>query len=226
MGLLYAGPAGGEPPIPLDALAREAISRWCSALPARHYLVTVRDEVTGQHAHARLTTSELLDSLGWLRHRNALGAHVEARPWSPGHILVDGLTPAGLVRLAAHHEPAVVVEAELGLVQAWVTVGDYGVEPALAASIARHLATRYGGLIRAASARALGRLPVFTHPAAQRHPDGRPRFLRILSTSAGVDRNAVDLIAAALCDLSHNRGAHRTPTGPRRCRCNACREAR
>jgi hypothetical protein len=215
-----SAPAGGEPPIPLGTLARNAVERWCSALPARHYLVAVRDERGGRPAHAHLTAPMLLGSLGWLRHRNALGAGVVARPWATGHILVDGLTPVSLERLAAEHEPAVVVEAGLGLMQAWVTVADDGLEPALAGVVARHLATRYGGLTPTASARALGRLPGFTHPAAQRHPDGRPRFLRVVSTSPGVHRAAADLVDEARAELARTGGAHRAPPGARRCRCD------
>jgi hypothetical protein len=208
-------PAGGEPPVPLGTRARDAVERWCSALPARHYLVAVRDERGGRHAHAHLSAPMLLGALGWLRHRNALGAGVVARPWATGHILVDGLTPACLERLAAQHEPAVVVEAGLGLMQAWVTVADDELEPPVAGAVARNLALRYGGLIPAASGRATGRLPGFTHPAAQRHPDGRPRFLRIVSTSPGVHRNAADLVGEARAEFARAGSARPSPGSSR-----------
>lgn len=208
---------------PLGATVRDTIGRWCSALPARDYLVVVRSSTEGRCVQARISRGELLAAIGWLRHRNALGAHVVARPWSTRHVLVDGLTPRCVERLAAEHEPAVVVEAGLGLLQAWVTVAEEEIDPAIAAAVARTLAMRFGGLIRAASARALGRLPGFTHPAAQRHPDGRPRLLRILSsTPPQVDRRAAELLALARADLARADSAHRAAGSARRLRRGGC----
>jgi hypothetical protein len=202
-GLAMAASTGDGARMPLSALARDAVSGWCNALPARDYVVTVRDSTDGRAARARFGREDLLGALAWLRHRNALGAHVEARPWSTRHVIVDGLTPACAERLAAEHDPVLLVEAGLGLVQAWVTVAENEVEPEVAAAVARHLATRFGGLIPAASARAVGRLPAFTHPAEQRCADGQPRFLRITaSRSPGVDRRAADLLARARAGLA------------------------
>ncbi|MGK7866914.1 DNA-primase RepB domain-containing protein [Falsiroseomonas sp. E2-1-a20] len=206
--------------MPLGGRARDVVARWCSALPARDFLVAVRSNSDGRCVQARISRGDLLAALGWLRHRNALGAHVVARPWGTRHVLVDGLTPGRLERLAAQHQSAIVVEAEPGLLQAWVTVAEDDVEAPVAAAVARTLARAFGGLIPTASARALGGLPAFTHPAMQRHPDGRPRFLRIISCiPPRVDGRAADLLVQANAELARiaaRRGAGVASTSPYR----------
>src|SRR2546422_7553791 len=66
--------------------------------------------------------------------------------------------------MRAHgHEPCVVLRTSPGHLQAWVRVSLSPLEPALATSVARHLADLYGADRASADARRLGRLAGFTN---------------------------------------------------------------
>ncbi|WP_408901593.1 DNA-primase RepB domain-containing protein [Pararoseomonas indoligenes] len=85
------------------------------------------------------------------------------RPVDPRHVLIDDLHPDALSALRRHHRPAAVVASSPGSLQAWITISETPVDPALADAAAKVLARRYGGDLCAARASQLGRIPGFTN---------------------------------------------------------------
>jgi RepB DNA-primase from phage plasmid len=90
---------------------------------------------------------------------------------NPGYILVDldhtGLQVVETMR-ADGLAPCVVLQTSPGNLQAWMHISSTPLEPAVANSIGRQLAQRYGGDLASTDWRHLGRLAGFTNQKPQR----------------------------------------------------------
>jgi hypothetical protein len=92
------------------------------------------------------TGGQLISSVGYLRLKNMDGYHIFGRPLTFRHILTDDLDEDALDQLV-HDDlrPAVGVRTSKGNHQAWISVSEEEIEPAVAGAAAKILAKRYGG---------------------------------------------------------------------------------
>ncbi|MDI3309165.1 MAG: DNA-primase RepB domain-containing protein [Acetobacteraceae bacterium] len=181
---------------------RAAILGWAAALPATRYhiLVIPADGAQDRAIHRRFwSIRELERALGWLRWQNANHCHVVGRPWDPRHVLLDDLTPDSLEGLMRRHRPAAVVESSPGSVQAWITLSERPVEPAIAGAVARVLATRFAGDRGAASPVQAGRVPGLTNRKRKhRSEQGLYPYARLCRADGPlVDPAGAELLAEA-----------------------------
>jgi hypothetical protein len=111
----------------------------------------------------------------FLRANHRLGFNVYLWPYAErrnaGYIFLDldHARPHVLEDMRIHgHEPCVVLETSPGHLQAWLRVSPTPLEPALATTLGRILAERYGGDRASTDWRHLGRLAGFSNlkPAA------------------------------------------------------------
>lgn len=177
---------------------RLAVQRWMAALPSPAYDLRLLPPGPERPVCRMLSAGQVLGCLGWIRARNAAGAHVYCRPASTAHLLVDDLDPDGVAALAERHRIAAVVETSPWNHQCWVTVGAEPIPAALAAAAARLLCRRFAGDPGAAGARQLGRL-VGTTNRKDRHEraDGSYPYVVLRQAQAGVDPAAPKLLAEA-----------------------------
>ncbi|WP_338662423.1 DNA-primase RepB domain-containing protein [Pararoseomonas sp. SCSIO 73927] len=182
---------------------RDAVDRWARALPAASYAITVvpADPGAGTPPHRRCwSLNQLLRAIPWLRRLNSIGHHIVGRPVDPRQILIDDLHADALTALRRHHRPAAVVASSPGSLQAWVTISETSVDPALADAAAKLLARRYGGDLCAARASQPGRLPGFTNRKTRhlsRETGLYPYALLIYADGPIVDPGAAALLQEA-----------------------------
>ena len=177
-----------------DLPARELV-RQLAALPAAQYEFAVFD---GRTTRRVWRARQALRSLGWLRHRNDRGAHVQFRPATTACVLVDDLSADAARAMAADGlAPAAVVEAAPGEFQAWFRLGrELG--PKLGRCAAQVLAARYGGDPASVDLRRLGRAAGFTNRGAEyTDADGRYPRVRLTEARGRVTPRADELVAAA-----------------------------
>jgi hypothetical protein len=155
-----------------DSLTRQAVRRQLTAMPNKLYLIRLIHSVERKPAPAkRLWTAEelVLDRVvRSLRADNRLGFNVYLWPYAErrnaGYIFLDldHACPDVLQDMRIHgHEPCVVLETSPGHLQAWVHVSTQPLEPAVATTLGRLLAERYGGDRASTDWRHLGRLAGF-----------------------------------------------------------------
>ncbi len=103
---------------------------------------------------------EIEESIKWLRHENAKGAHIYVRPAGLHALsLVDDLTAAAIEQMKTDgFEPAVVVETSPNNFQAWLIHGQV-LDAAASTRAAKALAERFGGDLSSADWKHFGRLP-------------------------------------------------------------------
>jgi hypothetical protein len=154
------------------AYTRDQIKDMAFALRADQWIVTL---VLAEHEPRRgrpevmrtsypFRTLLRLDTIGFLRGRNAEGYHVYVRPDATEYILVDDLCAAALDQMKADgHRPAAVVMTSEENYQAWITVSKEPIPDVEATATARLLAQRYGGDPGAAKATQPGRMPGTTN---------------------------------------------------------------
>ena len=110
------------------------------------------------------TLGRLIKSVGYLRHENWNGYHIYARPLTFRHVLIDDLDQDALDQLSLDSlRPAVCVRTSKANHQAWITLSNEEIEPAIAKAAACIMAERYGGDLGSADAYHVGRLPGFTN---------------------------------------------------------------
>lgn len=205
-----------------DHRTREAVLRWAAALPADRYLVSAIPTDTRGPPHRRLLTLEELGrALGWLRWLNGNGHHIVGRPWAARHVLVDDLAPAAVEALLRRHTPSAVVESSPGSLQAWLTLADAPVAPAIAGAAARLLAGRLGGDRGAAGPVQPGRIPGFTNRKARHRVAATGLYpFALLHRADGprVDGAGADILAeaAALAAQAPRRAPPAASNGHRR----------
>jgi len=158
----------------VESLTQQAIRRQLAAMPNKLYLIRLIHSVERKPAPAkRLWTAEELARdrvVHSLRGDNRLGFNVYLWPYADGrnagYILLDldHARPHVLEDMRIHgHEPCVVLETSPGHLQAWVRVSTTPLEPALATTLGRILAERYGGDRASTDWRHLGRLAGFSN---------------------------------------------------------------
>src|SRR5258708_1669850 len=152
----------------------QAIRRQLTAMPCDYYQIRLihgcnRTPFPGDQVWSAV---QLLRGgmLRFLRLRNRQGYDVFIQPFhrdrNAGYILVDLDRAEDNIldtMRAIGHEPCVVLRTSPGHLQAWVRVSLTPLGPALATSVARHLADLYGADRASAERRHLGRLAGFTN---------------------------------------------------------------
>jgi hypothetical protein len=157
-----------------ESLTQQAIRHQLAAMPNNLYLIRMIHSVERKLAPAKsLWTAEELARdhvVRSLRADNRRGFNVYLWPYAERHnagyifLDLDDARPNVLQDMRIHgHEPCVVLETSLGNLQAWVRVSTTPLEPALATTLGRILAERYGGDRASTDWRHLGRLAGFSN---------------------------------------------------------------
>jgi hypothetical protein len=145
----------------------------------------------------------IVKSIRWLCLENSRGRNIYIRPKGEHHLsLVDDLTWNSVKQMkAAGFQPAVLVQTSPGNFQAWLNHGR--MLPAdLSDDVAKSLAERFGGNVRAAAWRQYGRLAGFTN-RKEKHKqlNGLFPIVKLVEVSARVYEQAEDFVAAAAAEL-------------------------
>ncbi len=177
-----------------DTAARE-LDRQMSALPAPQYEFAVFD---GRMLRRVWRRRQAMKSLGWLKHRNARGAHVYFRPATTACVLVDDLDAEALAAVAADGlRPAVVVETSPANYQAWFRLG-VEAGPKLGTCAGQVLAGRYGGDPASVDFRHLGRAAGFTNRKAEHaERNGDYPWVGVVEAKGRVTPRADEILAEA-----------------------------
>ena len=187
-------------------------SRLLNAVPATLYEFAVFD---GRMLRRVWRARQALKSLGWLKHRNARGAHVYFRPATTACVLVDDVDADALAAIAADGlSAAAVVETSPANYQAWFRLGrELG--PELGTCAGQVLAARYRGDPASVDYRSFGRAAGFTNRKAE-HADGDGRYpwVRLVAAKGRVTPDAETLVAAAEARL-REKEAQRAVTAAR-----------
>jgi len=145
----------------------EAVERQLTAMGAEIlFEVGVLQRGDGDHPHFMLLRSwdkgTLINSIPWLRYQNWHESHIYVRPKGESNLtLIDDLKGEAVVRMRAEgFEPAVVVQTSPGNHQAWIKHAA-ALDKELGTAVARELAARFGGDVRAADWRHFGRMAGF-----------------------------------------------------------------
>jgi hypothetical protein len=155
-------------------LTCQAISRQLAGMPNEFYLIRLIHAVTHRPAPGRLlwTAQELARApvVCSLRARNELGFNIYVWPYAEGRnagyifLDLDQARAQVLEDMRTHgHEPCVLLKTSPGHLQAWVRVSTTPLEPALATTLGRLLAERYGGDRASTDWRHMGRLAGFAN---------------------------------------------------------------
>jgi hypothetical protein len=138
-----------------------------TALPAPGYDLGILSE-GGMYRLEALQAFRLLRMLGYLKYRNANGAHIYIRPaGESSYTLLDDLKLATLHRMEAEgYSPAAVVETSPGSFQAWLR-HEQPLSKELGTIAAKTLAEHFGADRSAADWRRFGRAPGFTNRKPQ-----------------------------------------------------------
>ena len=153
-------------------LTQQAIRRHLAAMPNEFYFIRLIHSVSRRPApEKRLWTAHELardPNVRFLLARNRLGFNVYLWPYAEGRnagyifLDLDQPRPHVLEEMRTQgHEPCVVLETSPGHFQAWVRVSTTPLEPAVATTLGRLLAERYGGDRASTDWRHLGRLAGF-----------------------------------------------------------------
>lgn len=190
-------------------LTLQAMRRQLAALPCDYYQIRLihasrRKPFPGDHfwSAVQLTRGAMV---AFLRLRNREGYDVFFHPFAgdrnAGYILVDlDRTDEQIIATMRHngHEPSVVLRTSPGHLQAWVRVSQTPLEPALATSVARHLAALYGADRASADWRHCGRLAGFTNQKpTRRKPSGHAPWVTLAYAQPHLATHAVSLLQTA-----------------------------
>jgi hypothetical protein len=162
---------------------------------------------------------DIAETIKWLRHENAKGAHIYVRPAGTHSLsLIDDLAAEAIERMKTEgFEPAVVVETSPNNFQVWLNHGQV-LDAATSTRAAKKLAERFGGDPSSADWRHFGRLAGFTNPKRERQlPSGLRPFARLRSATGRVYSKAAEFVVgiAATSD-SEARRNEEPPRQPRR----------
>ena len=156
---------------------------------------------------------EIEEAIKWLRHENAMGAHIYVRPAGPHALsLIDDLSAEAIERMKAEgFEPAVVVETSPNNFQAWLNHGQV-LEAATSTRAAKALVERFGGDPSSADWRHFGRLAGFTNPKRERQlTSGLRPFARLRSATGRVYSNAAEFLAGIRTSSESGAGQSKQP---------------
>ena len=144
----------------------EAVERQLAAMGADFFEVGALQRGEGDQPQFMLLRTwdrqRLIESIPWLRYQNWHESHIFVRPKGESNLtLVDDLRAQAIVRMRQEGlQPATVVQTSPGNYQAWVKHAGY-LDKELSTAVARALAERFGGDVKAAAWRHFGRLAGF-----------------------------------------------------------------
>lgn len=199
---------------PGQYLTLRAVRRQIAAMPHELYLVRlIHSRTRRAFPGERLWTAAQLihpATLRFLRVRNREGCDVYIQPYAEnrnaGYILVDldhSRPPIVETMRADGLTPCLVLETSPGNLQAWLHVSPAPLEPAVATSIGKQLARRYGGDLASTDWRHLGRLAGFTNQKPQRRNGrGYAPWVKVLFAHPGLVAQGAALLHAAQRSLS------------------------
>jgi len=158
----------------------------------------------------------------FLRLRNREGYDVFIQPFdgdrNAGYILVDlDRAEDDIIDTmrANRHEPCVVLRTSPGHLQAWVRVSLTPLGPALATSVARHLADLYGADRASADWRHCGRLAGFTNQKpTRRQLSGYAPWVKLLYAQVRLATHAASLLETAQRRFPPAGPIHLLPSPP------------
>ena len=194
-------------------LTLRAVRRQIAAMPHDLYLIRlIHNRTRRAFPGERLWTAAQLGhpaTLRFLRVRNREGCDVYLQPYAenrnPGFILLDldHRGPEVIETMRAQGlAPCVVLQTSPGNLQAWLHVSTTPLEPAVATSIGKQLAYRYGGDLASTDWRHLGRLAGFTNQKPERrNGHGHAPWIKVLYARAGLVAQGAAWLQAAPCDL-------------------------
>ena len=187
----------------------KAVRRQLAAMPHELYLIRlIHHQTRRAFPGERLWTAAQLihpSTLRFLRVRNREGCDVYIQPYAenrnPGYVLVDldHNDPQVVENMRADGlAPCVVLQTSPGNLQAWMHVSTTPLQPAVATSIGKQLARRYGGDLASTDWRHLGRLAGFTNQKPQRRNGrGHAPWVKVLEAHAGLVAQSAALLDAA-----------------------------
>ena len=190
-------------------LTLQAMRRQVAAMPCDYYRIRLihgsrRKPFPGDRVWSavQLTRGAMV---AFLRLRNRQGYDVFFHPFAgdrnAGYILVDldGVDDQIIETMRANgHEPCVVLRTSPGHLQAWIRVSRSPLEPAVATSVARHLAQLYRADRASADWRHCGRLAGFTNQKpTRRQPSGYAPWVRLLYAHPQLATQAAALLHTA-----------------------------
>jgi hypothetical protein len=173
-------------------LTLQAMRRQLAAMPCDYYQIRLIHGSTHKPFPGDRVWSAVQLARGamvaFLRLRNREGYDIFFHPFSgdrnAGYVLVDLDRAADQIvaTMRAHgHEPCVVVRTSPGHLQAWIRVSLTPLDPAIATSVAAHLAALYGADRASADWRHCGRLAGFTNQKpVRRQPGGYAPWATLL----------------------------------------------
>jgi len=179
-------------------LTLQAMRRQLVAMPHDLYLIRlIHYQTRKAFPGERLwNATQLLHpaTVRFLRRRNREGCDIYIQPFTdkqnPGYSLVDldHTGPEIISTMRANgHAPCVVLQTSPGNLQVWVHVSATPLPPAIASSIGKQLAQRYGGDLASTDWRHLGRLAGFTNQKPQRrNSSGYAPWVQVLYAQASL----------------------------------------
>jgi hypothetical protein len=190
-------------------LTLQAMRRQLAAMPCDYYQIRLIHSLSRKPFPAdqvwsapQLTRPAMV---AFLRLRNREGYDVFFHPFAgnrnAGYILVDldraDHSILGKMR-ANGHQPCAVVRTSPGHLQAWVGVSLTPLEPQVATSVARQLASLYSADRASADWRHCGRLAGFTNQKPiRRLPSGYPPWVKLVYAQPQLATHAASLLQTA-----------------------------
>ena len=144
----------------------EAVARQLTAMGADLFEVGALQRGDGDQPQFMLLRTwdqqKVIDSIPWLRYQNWHESHIYVRPKGESSLtLIDDLKMSGVARMRREgFQPAAVVQTSPGNYQVWI-MHSTRLEKELGTAVARELAKRFGGDVKAADWRHFGRLAGF-----------------------------------------------------------------
>ena len=144
----------------------DAVDRQLSAMGAELFEVGALQCGEGDKPHFMLLRvwdkPRVIESIPWLRYQNWHGSHIYVRPKGESNLtLIDDLKAAAVAQMQKEgFQPAIVVQTSPGNHQVWIKHASR-LAKELGTAVARGLAERFGGDVKAADWRHFGRLAGF-----------------------------------------------------------------
>lgn len=149
----------------------------------------------------------IVKSIRWLSFQNYQGRNIYIRPKGEHHLtLVDDLTWSNVRQMKeAGFQPAVIVQTSPDNLQVWLNHGRV-LPKELSSAVAKRLAERFEGDIKAAAWRQYGRLAGFTNRKEKHRQVNRLYpFVKLVEVSARVYERAGEFLASMETELEKAR---------------------
>jgi len=192
----------------LQAMAMGAkfyeIGLFKPACPAAEF----NSEKAGQEMLTRIWDLDtIVKSIRWLSYQNYQGRNIYIRPNGEHHLtLVDDLTWISVRQMKeCGFQPAVIVQTSQKSLQAWLNHGRV-LPKELSSAVAKRLAERFAGDVKAAAWRQYGRLAGFTNRKEKhRQVNGLFPFVKLVEVSARVYERAGEFLASMEAEVETTR---------------------